>query len=36
VNIEAIRPSPPKASVTVWCLAGTLLVVCVVVNVLWW
>jgi SSS family solute:Na+ symporter len=36
LNIEAVRPSQPKASITVWCLAGTLLVVCVVANVLWW
>jgi solute:Na+ symporter, SSS family len=36
VNIDAMRPTRPKASITVWCLAGTLLVVCVVANVLWW
>jgi SSS family solute:Na+ symporter len=35
-NINATKPTQPKASITVWCLAGTLLVVCVVANILWW
>lgn len=30
------RPSNPKASATVWCLAGALALACVVCNVLWW
>jgi SSS family solute:Na+ symporter len=35
-TIDAMKPAQPKVSITVWCLAGTLLVACVVCNVLLW
>jgi len=35
-TIDETRLARPKASITVWCLAGTLLVFCVIANLLWW
>jgi SSS family solute:Na+ symporter len=35
-NIDATKRAQPKASIKVWCLAGTLLVLCVIANLLWW
>lgn len=34
-NVDTRKPAQPKASIAVWCLAGTLLVVCAVANLLW-
>jgi len=36
LNIDATRSAQPTASITVWCMAGALLVVCMVCNILWW
>lgn len=35
-DIPTPKPAQPKISITVWCLAGTLLIICLVTNVLWW
>jgi len=36
LNIDATISAQPKASITVWCMAGALLVACMVCNILWW